>query len=115
MAETEQQRLARIDREELTWTGPKFIGLLFVTVFFALCVIYTIASYPTQSRPFWDFRWYPTRPTSSPAPYPASRAERTPLPFGVHRAHTRARSTPRPVDGKPVLSSGQEIARQHPN
>jgi hypothetical protein len=22
-------------------------------------VIYTIASYPTESRPYWDFSWYP--------------------------------------------------------
>jgi hypothetical protein len=59
MAETEDQRLARIAREEATWTGPRFIGLLFGTLFVALCVIYTIASYPTKSRPRWDFSWYP--------------------------------------------------------
>jgi hypothetical protein len=59
MAESEAQRLVRIEREEATWTGPKFIGLLFATLAVALVVIYTIASYPTQSRPFWDFSWYP--------------------------------------------------------
>ena len=65
MAETQEQRLARIEREEATWTGPKFIGLLFATLFVALCVIYTIASYPTQSRPRWDFSWYPFGKTPS--------------------------------------------------
>jgi|GEM_PF-7055047 len=59
MAETEEQRLARIAREEATWTGPKFIGLLGATLIVALTVIYTIASYPTESRPFWDLSWYP--------------------------------------------------------
>ena len=58
MAESEATRLARIEREEATWTGPKFIGLLFATIAVALVFIYTIASYPTQSRPFWDFSWY---------------------------------------------------------
>ena len=24
-----------------------------------LVVIFTIASYPTESRPYWDFSWYP--------------------------------------------------------
>jgi hypothetical protein len=59
MAETEEQRLARIAREEAAWNGPKFIGLLFATLAVALMVIYTIASYPTESRPYWDFSWYP--------------------------------------------------------
>ena len=59
MAETEEQRLGRIAREEATWTGPKFMGLLAGTLVVALAFIYTIASYPTQSRPFWDFSWYP--------------------------------------------------------
>ena len=59
MAETDEQRLARIAREEATWTGPKFIGLLAGTLVFALALIYTIASYPTESRPFWDLSWYP--------------------------------------------------------
>jgi hypothetical protein len=67
MAETEAQRFARIAREEETWTGPKFIGLLFGTLLVALAVIYTIASYPTQSRPFWDFSWYPFGKTPSAA------------------------------------------------
>jgi len=65
MAETQDQRLARIAREEATWTGPKFIGLLFATLAVALVVIYTISSYPTESRPFWDFRWYPFGKTPS--------------------------------------------------
>lgn len=59
MAETDAQRMARIAQEEATWTGPKFMGLLAGTLVVALAVIYTIASYPTQSRPFWDFSWYP--------------------------------------------------------
>jgi len=59
MAETQDQRLARIAREEATWTGPRFIGLLFATLAVALVFIYTIASYPTKSRPFWDLSWYP--------------------------------------------------------
>ena len=59
MAETQEQRLTRIAHEEATWTGPKFIGLLFATLAVALVIIYTIASYPTKSRPFWDFSWYP--------------------------------------------------------
>ena len=59
MAETEEQRLSRIAREEAAWTGPKFIGLLFGTLAVALMFIYTIASYPTESRPYWDFSWYP--------------------------------------------------------
>ncbi len=59
MAETEEQRLARIAHEEATWTGPKFIGLLAGTLLFALAFIFTIASYPTESRPYWDFSWYP--------------------------------------------------------
>jgi hypothetical protein len=57
MAETQEQRLARIAHEEATWTGPKFIGLLFATLAVALFVIYTIAAYPTKSRPFWDWSW----------------------------------------------------------
>lgn len=67
MAETEAQRLARIESEELAASGPKFIGLLFGTIFVALCVIYTIASYPTVSRPFWDFSWYPFGKTPTEA------------------------------------------------
>lgn len=59
MAETEAQRLARIEREEAAASGPKFIALLFATLAVALVVIYTIASWPTVSRPFWDFSWYP--------------------------------------------------------
>ncbi|MFT3923373.1 MAG: hypothetical protein QM778_12635 [Myxococcales bacterium] len=59
MAETEEQRKARIAREEATWTGPKFIGLLAATLLVALTVIYGIASYPTESRPYWDLSWYP--------------------------------------------------------
>jgi hypothetical protein len=59
MAETEEQRLTRIAHEEATWTGPKFVGLLFGTLAVALMFIYTIASYPTESRPYWDFSWYP--------------------------------------------------------
>ncbi|MET0344497.1 MAG: hypothetical protein ABW252_26015 [Polyangiales bacterium] len=59
MAETQAQRVARIAREEESWTGPKFVGLLFATLAVALFVIYTISSYPTQSRPFWDWSWHP--------------------------------------------------------
>ena len=59
MAETEEARLARIAREEANWTGPKFMGLLAGTLVFALALIYTIASVPTESRPYWDFSWYP--------------------------------------------------------
>jgi hypothetical protein len=59
MAETEQQRTARIAREDAEWTGPKFIALLGATLVVALGVIYTIAAYPTVSRPFWDWKWYP--------------------------------------------------------
>ena len=59
MAETEEQRLSRIAREEAEWTGPKFMGLLAGTLVVALVVIFTIASYPTESRPYWDFSWYP--------------------------------------------------------
>jgi hypothetical protein len=59
MAETEAKRLARIAQEEATWTGPKFVALLFATLFVALVVIYTISSVPTESRPYWDFSWYP--------------------------------------------------------
>jgi hypothetical protein len=59
MAETEEARLARIAREEATWTGPKFMGLLAGTLVFALALIFTIASVPTESRPYWDFSWYP--------------------------------------------------------
>jgi hypothetical protein len=67
MAETEAQRLARIAQEEVTWTGPKFMGLMVATLVVALSVIYTIASYPTESRPYWDFSWYPfgTTPKAS--------------------------------------------------
>ena len=66
MAETEAQRLARIEREEATWTGPRFVGLLFATLLVALSFIYTIASYPTVSRPRWDFAWYPFGKTPGP-------------------------------------------------
>lgn len=59
MAETEEQRLARIAHEEANWTGPRFMGLMGATLVVALAVIYTIASYPTESRPYWDFTWYP--------------------------------------------------------
>lgn len=59
MAETPEQRTARIAREEAYWTGPRFMALMVATLFFALLLIYTIASYPTKSRPYWDFSWYP--------------------------------------------------------
>jgi hypothetical protein len=65
MAETLEQRVARIAREEATWTGPKFVGLLFATLFVALTFIYLIASYPTKSRPFWDLSWNPWGSTPS--------------------------------------------------
>ena len=66
MAETEAQRTARIAHEEATWTGPKLVALLFGTLLVALSVIYTIASYPTVSRPRWDFSWYPFGKTPGP-------------------------------------------------
>jgi hypothetical protein len=56
MSESHEQRIAR---EEEEWTGPKFLSLLAGTLVVALSVIYTIASYPTESRPYWDFSWYP--------------------------------------------------------
>jgi hypothetical protein len=65
MAESEEQRQARIAREEATWTGPKFMGLMAGTLVVALTVIYTIASYPTESRPFWDLSWQPFGKTPS--------------------------------------------------
>ncbi len=55
MSETHEQRIAR---EEVTWTGPRFIGLLFGTLAVALAFIYTIASIGTEGRPN-DFSWYP--------------------------------------------------------
>lgn len=63
MSETHEQRIAR---EEATWTGPKFIGLMFATLAVALTVIYTIASIGTEGRPN-DFSWYPfgTTPKAS--------------------------------------------------
>ncbi len=67
MAESEAQRLARIESEEASATGPKFVRLLFGTLVVALVVIYTIASYPTASRPFWDFSWYPFGKTPTEA------------------------------------------------
>jgi hypothetical protein len=67
MAESEAQRMTRIEREEAAATGPKFVALLFATLAVALAVIYTIASYPTASRPFWDFSWYPFGKTPSAA------------------------------------------------
>ncbi len=67
MAETEAERSARIAHEEATWTGPKLVGLMFATLAVALLVIFTIASYPTKSRPFWDFSWYPFGKTPSEA------------------------------------------------
>lgn len=67
MAESEAQRLARIEREEAEASGPKFVGMLFGTIAVALVVIYTIASYPTVSRPFWDFSWYPFGKTPTAA------------------------------------------------
>ncbi len=72
MAESEEQRLARIAREEATWTGPKFIGLLAATLVVALAVIYGIASYPTESRPFWDFSWSPWGSTPKEADFKPS-------------------------------------------
>ena len=59
MAETEEQRAARIAHEEATWTGPRFVALMAATLVVALAFIFTIASYPTKSRPYWDFSWYP--------------------------------------------------------
>jgi hypothetical protein len=72
MAETDAQRTARIAHEEATWTGPKFMGLLAGTLVVALTVIFTIASYPTQSRPFWDFSWYPFGTTPKAADWKPS-------------------------------------------
>ncbi len=74
MAESEEQRLARIAREEATWTGPKFIGLMFATLAVALVVIYAIAAYPTESRPFWDLAWYPWGTTPKAADLQPSSA-----------------------------------------
>ena len=56
MSESHEQRIAR---EEAEWTGPKFMGLLVSTLVVAIAFIFTIASYPTESRPYWDFSWYP--------------------------------------------------------
>jgi hypothetical protein len=72
MAETEEQRLARIASEEESWTGPKFVGLLFATLVVALAFIYGIASYPTESRPFWDLSWYPFGTTPKAADFKPS-------------------------------------------
>lgn len=55
MSETHEQRIAR---EEATWTGPKFMGLMVATLVFALILIYVIASIGTEGRPN-DFSWYP--------------------------------------------------------
>ncbi len=55
MSETHEQRIAR---EEETWTGPKFMGLLVATLAVALAVIYGIASIGTEGRPN-NFSWYP--------------------------------------------------------
>ena len=46
-----EQRLAR---QDVTWNGPRYTGLLFVTLGIALAVIYTIASIRTG-----DFSWNP--------------------------------------------------------
>jgi hypothetical protein len=67
MAESEAQQLARIEREEAAASGLKFVIMLFATIAVALAVIYTIASWPTESRPFWDFSWYPFGKTPSAA------------------------------------------------
>ncbi|MET0283356.1 MAG: hypothetical protein ABW352_02760 [Polyangiales bacterium] len=72
MAESEAQRLSRIEREEASATGPKFVALLFATLAVALVVIYTIASWPTESRPFWDFSWYPFGKTPTEADFKPS-------------------------------------------
>ena len=55
MSETHEQRIAR---EEATWTGPKFMGLLAGTLVFALILIFCISSIGTEGRPN-DFSWYP--------------------------------------------------------
>ena len=65
MAETQEQAAARIAREEATWTGPRFMGLMALTLSVAIAIIFTIASVPTKSRPFWDFSWYPFGKTPS--------------------------------------------------
>jgi len=46
-----EQRRAR---QDATWSGPRYTGLLFVTLAIALAVIYTIASIRTG-----DFSWNP--------------------------------------------------------
>lgn len=68
MSETHEQRIAR---EEATWTGPKFMGLLVGTLVVALMVIYGIASIGTEGRPN-DFSWYPWGTTPSAADFKPS-------------------------------------------
>jgi hypothetical protein len=68
MSETHEQRIAR---EEATWTGPKFMGLLVGTLVVALMVIYGIASIGTEGRPN-DFSWYPWGTTPNAADFKPS-------------------------------------------
>ncbi len=68
MSETHEQRIAR---EEATWTGPKFMGLLVGTLAVALTVIYSIASIGTEGRPN-DFSWYPWGTTPKAADFKPS-------------------------------------------
>ena len=59
MAETEEQRLARIAGEEAYLDRPQVHRALGGHPRRRALVIYGIASYPTESRPFWDLSWYP--------------------------------------------------------
>jgi hypothetical protein len=44
----------RLAREDQTWTGPRFVGLLFVTLGLAFALIYFISSVGTG-----DYTWHP--------------------------------------------------------
>ena len=38
------EEVARLKASDEFWTGPRFVGLLFVTLFLAISLIYTISS-----------------------------------------------------------------------
>jgi hypothetical protein len=51
---TDEQIAERLKRDDAYWTGPRFVGLLFVTLAIAITVIYIMSSLYYN-----DWTWHP--------------------------------------------------------
>ena len=51
---TDEQIAERLKRDDAYWTGPRFVGLLFLTLAIAISVIYAMSSLYYN-----DWTWHP--------------------------------------------------------